>query len=105
MIRALFRLIGIIFLAAGFILLISDGAKSIADNRLSVYKLGQVWNDVHAASLPALRALVDQYVPSWVWDPGVLTILDQPGWLVLGVIGVVFVLLGRKKRPLIGYAR
>ena len=105
MIRSLFRLIGVIFLAAGFILLISDGAKSIADNRLSIYKLGQVWTDVHATSLPALRAMVDKNVPLWVWDPGVVSVLDQPGWLVLGAIGVVFVLLGRKKKPLIGYAR
>lgn len=105
MIRSLFRLFGVVFLAAGFILLISDGAKSIADNRLAIYKLGPLWTDIHPTSLPALQALAGQYVPPWVWDPGVVTLLDQPAWLILGVIGIVFVLLGRKKKPLIGYAR
>jgi hypothetical protein len=34
-----------------------------------------------------------------------LTVLEQPGWLVLGVVGILLILLGRKKKPLIGYAR
>jgi hypothetical protein len=33
------------------------------------------------------------------------TFLDQPVSLVLGVLGVIMMLLGRKKRPLIGYGR
>jgi hypothetical protein len=105
MIRSLSRLVGVVLLAAGFILLISDGAKSIADNRLAIYKLGQLWNDIHSTSLPALQALLAQYVPVWVWDPGIVAVLDQPAWLVLGILGIVLVLLGRRKRPLIGYAR
>ena len=48
MIRSLFRLIGVIFLAAAFILLMYDGAKSIADSRIYIYKLGQLWTDIHA---------------------------------------------------------
>ena len=31
--------------------------------------------------------------------------LDQPTWLVLGIVGAILILLGRKKRKLIGYAR
>ena len=41
----------------------------------------------------------------WLWDPVVLTILTTPAWLVLGIIGAVLMLIGRKKKPLIGYAR
>jgi Flp pilus assembly protein TadB len=32
-------------------------------------------------------------------------VLDQPVWLVLAVIAAILILLGRKKKPLIGYAR
>ena len=32
-------------------------------------------------------------------------VLDRPTWLVLGAMGTVLVLLGRKKARLIGYAR
>ena len=37
----------------------------------------------------------------WVIEP----ILDQPVALVFGILSVGLILLGRKKRPLIGYAR
>ena len=56
MIRSLLRLIGVIALAAGFILLVYDGAKSIADSRVYIYKLGQLWTDINATSLQAMQA-------------------------------------------------
>ncbi len=34
-----------------------------------------------------------------------LPILDQPASAVFGVLGVILIVLGRKKKPLIGYAR
>jgi len=42
----------------------------------------------------------------WAWK-GVMTpyFLDQPISLVLAIVGAIFILLGRKKKPLIGYAR
>src|SRR5258708_6022323 len=39
------------------------------------------------------------------WDPGVLSVLPAPTWLVCAVPGAVLMLLGRKKKALIGYAR
>ncbi|HWV40075.1 hypothetical protein [Pseudorhodoplanes sp.] len=105
MIRALLRLIGVIFLAAGFILLVYDGAKSIADSRVYIYKLGQLWTDIHATSLQAAQAKVQASLPAAAWDPAITTVLDQPAWLIFGIVGIVLILLGRKPKPLIGYAR
>jgi hypothetical protein len=105
MIRALLRLLGVICLAAGFILLMYDGAKSIADSRIYIYKLGQLWTDIHAASLQSTQAKVQASLPSVVWDPLITTVLDQPSWLIFGIVGTVLILLGRKRKPLIGYAR
>ena len=34
-----------------------------------------------------------------------LSVLTAPTWAVLGVLGVILLILGRKKEPLIGYAR
>jgi hypothetical protein len=105
MIRGLLRLLGVVFLAAAFILLMYDGAKSIADSRIYIYKLGQLWTDIHVSSLQSAQAKVQGSLPSVVWDPLITTILDQPSWLIFGVIGTVLILLGRKRKPLIGYAR
>jgi hypothetical protein len=105
MIRGLLRLLGVLFLAAAFILLMYDGAKSIADSRIYIYKLGQLWTDIHVTSMQAAQAKVQASLPSMVWDPLITTVLDQPSWLVFGIVGTVLILLGRKRKPLIGYAR
>jgi hypothetical protein len=82
-----------------------DGAKSIADSRIYIYKLGQLWTDIHAASMQSAQAAVQASLPSLVWDPLITTVLDQPSWLIFGIVGTVLILLGRKRKPLIGYAR
>jgi hypothetical protein len=105
MIRSLLRLLGVVLLAAGFILVMYDGARSIADSRIYIYKLGQLWTDIHAASLQSAQARVQDSLPSVVWDPLITTVLDQPAWLIFGIIGTALILLGRKRKPLIGYAR
>jgi hypothetical protein len=105
MIRSLLRLIGVIFLAAAFILVVYDGARSIADSRVYLYKLGQLWTDIHATSLQAAQVKVQDNLPAVAWDPAITTLLDQPSWLIFGIIGTVLILLGRKRKPLIGYAR
>ncbi len=105
MIRFLFRFLGVLTLAAAFILLVYDGAKSIADSRIYIYKLGQLWTDINAASLQSLQTLTETHLTPWLWNPVMQTVLEQPAWLVLGVFGILFILLGRKAKPLIGYAR
>jgi hypothetical protein len=105
MIRFLFRFLGVLILAAAFILLVYDGAKSIADSRIHIYKLGQLWTDINASSLQSLQASVEAHMPPQAWNPVALTLLEQPAWLILGMFGILFILLGRKKKPLIGYGR
>jgi len=41
----------------------------------------------------------------WAWDPYLQTSFDLPNWVVLGILATFLILLGRKKKPLIGYAR
>jgi hypothetical protein len=40
-----------------------------------------------------------------LWNPVAVTVLAAPAWSVLGVFGILLLLLGRKRKPLIGYAR
>lgn len=105
MIRFLFRFVGLWILAAAFVFFVYDGTKSIAGNALYITKLGDTWNAVHSSSLQSLQPAIERQVAGWLWDPLALSILDAPTWLVFGVLGAVCILLGRKKKPLIGYAR
>jgi hypothetical protein len=103
MIRFLFRFLGLVCLALGFIFLVYDGTKSIADQRLYITRVSDVWAAVHESSLAQVRPVI-QRVAVWM-DPVVQSFLSAPTWLVLAVLGMLLILLGRKKRPLIGYAR
>jgi hypothetical protein len=104
MIRGFFRLIGTLLLAGGFIFLVYDGARSIADQTLRLTRLGELWNDIHQASQQAAAASIQQMSP-WLWEKVAKVVLNQPVWAVLGAVGILLMLLFRPKRRLIGYAR
>jgi hypothetical protein len=104
MIRFLLRFIGLLSLALAFIFLVYDGTKSIADQRLYVTKVAEVWATLHEASLGQVRPTLEGLAP-WLWDPLASNVLNAPVCLVLLIVGTILVLLGRKRRPLIGYAR
>ena len=104
MIRCFFRFIGLLLLAAGFIFLIYDGQRSIADQSLRQTRLSEFWNDIHQTSQQALRVALESHVP-WLWTNGVKIVLDQPTWAVLGVFGILLMLVFRPRKRLIGYSR
>jgi len=105
MIRFLFRFIGVLCLAAAFILLIYDGTKSIAANNLYFTSVQSLWELINATSLAEMKPQIQAYANGVLWDPLMLTLLAAPSWSVIGILGVLCVLVGRKKKPLIGYAR
>jgi len=105
MIRFLFRFLGLICLAAAFTLLIYDGTKSIAANNVYLTSVRVLWDLINAGSLTRLKPLIAPYAGGMLWDPGMLFILAAPSWSVLGVVGILCLLLGRRRKPLIGYER
>jgi hypothetical protein len=105
MIRFLFRFAGLLLLALAFIFVIYDGMKSIADGGVFLTKIVQIWTDVQPSSLQAFQALIERHTGADFWQLAVAPILEQPASVVACVLGIVMIVLGRKKRPLIGYAR
>ena len=106
MIRFIFRFVGLLCLAAGFILVVYDGTRSIADQALNLTSVGYIWSSIHQNSLLLLQPAIERHAAPWLWQ-GVIQpyFLEQPAALALGVVGAIMILLGRKKKPLIGYAR
>jgi Na+-transporting NADH:ubiquinone oxidoreductase subunit NqrD len=105
MIRFLLRFFGLLCLAAAFILVIYDGTKSIAGSNLVLTSVRTLWELINAGSLAGLKPLITPYADGFLWDPVMVSILAAPAWVLLGAFGIVFILLGRRKKPLIGYAR
>ena len=104
MIRFLLRFIGLCLLATAFVLLVYDGTKSIANQQFIAMKLSEAWAIVDQNSLNAVQDWL-KHKAMWAWDPYLQKVFDLPTWVVLGVIAMILILLGRKKKPLIGYAR
>lgn len=104
MIRGFFRLIGLLLLAGGFIFMVYDGARFVADQTLRFTRFGQFWNDIHQASQQAFRNWIEGIAP-WLWTSVIRVLLDQPVFAVLGVVGIMLMILFRPRKPLIGYAR
>ena len=63
MIRGFFRLVGLLLLAGGFIFMVYDGARWVADQTLRFTRFGQFWNDIHQSSQQAFRAWVEGMRP------------------------------------------
>jgi len=105
LIRFLFRFIGLWILAAGFVALVRDGTKSIAGNAVFITRLADDWNNIQASSLDSLKILVERYAGASGWEFVSAYVLAAPTWLVLGILGSILILIGRKKRALIGYGR
>jgi ABC-type Fe3+ transport system permease subunit len=105
MIRFVFRFVGFCILAAAFVALLYDGTKTLAGSQVYFTKLGDTWNTVHSTSLQLLQPAIERHVSPWLWETVVLNILTAPTSLVLGILGALLILIGRKKKPLIGYGR
>jgi len=105
MIRFLLRFLGLICLAAAFILAIYDGTRSIAANRIFLTSVRTLWELINAGSLTQMKPLLSPYAGGMLWDPGLVSILNAPAFTLLACLGVVLLMLGRRRKPLIGYAR
>jgi len=104
MIRGFFRLVGLLLLAGGFVFMVYDGARFVADNTLRFTRFGDFWNDVHQSSQQAFHAWVGAKSP-WLWNGVFRVILEQPAFAVMGIAGILLMLLFRPRKPLIGYSR
>jgi len=105
MIRFLLRFFGLLLLALGFIFLVYDGIRSISDGSILLTKTSEVWVVVHDRSLAAFQSLIERKAGPDIWQVALAPVLDQPAAAVACILGVILIVMGRKKKPLIGYAR
>ena len=98
MVRFLFRFLGLVLMTLGFLVLIYDGTKSIADQTVYITKVGPAWENIHQNSLKALEPVVERFPGKWAWNSVFQPyFLEQPAALVLAIVGGLLILLGEKK--------
>jgi hypothetical protein len=104
MIKFLLRFIGLCMLAMAFVFFVYDGTKSIANQQFVYIKVSDLWAIINQNSLTSVQDWLRQKA-LWAWDPYAQAFFGLPTWVVLAFLSVILILLGRRKRPLIGYAR
>ena len=102
--RLMFRLFGLVCLAAAFAAVIVDGTTSVAASRISLHPLGDTLSRISPEGFEHLQAFVVAKAPL-LWDPVLASVCLLPTWAVLGVVGLVVLALTRKPRPGVGYSR
>lgn len=97
--RFILTFTGLWICALALLALVLDGVRSIAANALVVKSLGEVWYMLDVASLNLTQAVIQRNVHPLLWDPVLQWILTLPAWLVAGILGLLLLYLGRKRRP------
>jgi len=91
------RLIGWVFVLAALSALAYEIMEAVASGSWRMIALGELWFELHAASLNAAQAGIQRYIAPWLWEPVIATVLLWPGWAVFGVPGLLMVWLCRRR--------
>ncbi|WP_019906508.1 hypothetical protein [Methylobacterium sp. 77] len=102
MLRFFSRLFGYVVLAAGFVGLVYDGARSIANNGARVTSLSDLLLTLFKERASALQGTVEGVAP-WLWQVLVLPLTLAPACLIGLVLGAFLLWLGQPRREPIGF--
>ena len=104
MIRFLFRFVGYWLLAGALVAAIIDGSKSIAASALVTTPFGQHFQQLAPSLLQRLEFGIQNNLGlPWLWDLVFINVLAWPSFAVLGVLALIFLMIGRRKRaPVVG---
>jgi len=100
MLRFSFQIAGFLALASAFAALVIDGTRSIAGGAISVTFLGAVLKNWE----PEMQRVISLRLHPWLWDPVSLQFMRLPLWVVLGALGLVFLLGAQRRARAIGFS-
>lgn len=95
--RFLLRIVGTWLLGMTLILLVMDGTKSLAESTIRMTSIGDIWAMAHESSFMAFEAFFVSDSLNLIWEYSFEPFLSWPGWAVIGVPGLLFVLMGQVK--------
>ena len=103
MVRFLARVLGLVLVAAGFVGLVIDGTRAIANGVLAFTPLGEVLFRLLGPRFTLIEPGVARHVHPFLWDPVLLNLSLLPAALVGLGLGFLLLWLGRRPPEPIGY--
>ena len=82
---------GWVLAAAALVAFANDLISFAQTGTYRVMPAGQVWFDIHVASLNLMQAVVQRFLHPLLWDPVIATMLQWPAWSLLGAPAAVFI--------------
>ncbi len=104
MFRFLARALGLLLVAAGFVGLVIDGTRSIANGSLMFTPFGEVAFRVLGERYLLLQPAIERHIHPLLWDPIVLNLTLLPASVIAFSLGVLLLWLGQKRPEPIGFA-
>ncbi|WP_026379350.1 hypothetical protein [Afifella pfennigii] len=98
MIRFILRFLAIWLMAAGLVMVVIDGTRSIAESRLLFTPLAETWSNWAATSLAAFQTAIETSPSAWMWGGAARFLLAAPTFAILLVVALLFFWLGRPRR-------
>ena len=98
MLKAIFRAISLVCLAAALVAGVLDVTRSIADSRIVFTPLYIDWARFSKDTLESLKITVEQSAHPFLWDPVLVTLFKSPTWAIFAILSILFGLLARRRR-------
>ncbi|MGO1162010.1 hypothetical protein [Brucella pseudogrignonensis] len=102
MFRFVLRGLAVVCLALAVIFAVLDGARSVGAQEIAVKPLLEMWAVGAPELLGDAETLVTHYIGVVAWDGVLVPVLDQPGWLIFGVLAFLFYLVGYRREKRFG---
>jgi len=71
---------------------------NVGSDSYATLLLGELWFGLAPGTLNFLQAIIQRYLSPELWDPGIVTVLLWPAWMVFAVPGAALVALSRQGR-------
>jgi hypothetical protein len=98
--RFIARVVSLILLVIAVIAGLVDAIQSVAARRPVLTPLLDAWTQTSPDTLVLFADVFAAYLPSWIWDAGVLWVLAQPAFAVFLALSLLFYIAGyRRAKP------
>ncbi len=92
------RVCGTWLVGLALVLIVVDGAKTLAANALTMTSLAEMWRGIDAESWAAVSGTLMETAASATGRAMIEQVFAWPSWAIFGVAGVLLLILGRQRR-------
>jgi hypothetical protein len=104
-VKGLLRFLAGVFLMVAVIAAVNDVTRSMeAAQRVPPVSTYEHWSRLAPVTLSRARTSVQRTTHPWVWDPGLVTVLQLPAWGLFGLVGALLAYAGRRRREVSVFA-